>query len=234
MQTFIEELYDLGVFKFGDFTLKSGIVSPFYLDLRLTVSSPKLLVKIADAIHDAIHLSFGFSKIAPSGMISEKIGAISSKFALDGKRSEPKIQVIQDCSFDLVCGVPYTAIPFATAFSIRQEIPMVLKRKEKKQHGTGKMCEGIFREGQKCLVVEDVITSGQSILETIAALESERLIVQDIVVLVDREQGGRQLLERQGYRLHSILTIRQVEAFLSNTGKIDAAAASAIRESLKT
>jgi orotate phosphoribosyltransferase len=208
MQTLIEELYDLGVFKFGAFTLKSGIVSPFYLDLRLTVSSPKLLVKIADAIQEAI---------SPSDTLSEKIVAIPSK-----------------CSFDLVCGVPYTGIPFATAFSIRQEIPMVLKRKEKKQHGTGKMCEGLFREGQKCLVIEDVITSGQSILETIAALESEKLIVQDIVVLVDREQGGRQLLERQGYRLHSILTIRQIEASLSKTGKIDAAAASAIRESFQT
>ncbi len=217
MQTFIEELYDLGVFKFGVFTLKSGSVSPFYLDLRLTVSSPKLLVKIADAIQDAI-----------------QIGAISSKFPFDAKRGETNTQVNQVSSFDLVCGVPYTGIPFATAFSIRQGIPMVLKRKEKKQHGTGKMCEGIFREGQKCLVIEDVITSGQSILETIAALESERLIVQDIVVLVDREQGGRQLLERQGYRLHSILTIRQIETSLSKTGKIDAAAASAIRESLKT
>jgi len=225
MQTFIEELYDLGVFKFGAFTLKSGIVSPFYLDLRLTISSPKLLVKIADAIQAAIH---------PSGTISEKNGAILSKFSLDAKRGEPKTQDIQGCSFGLVCGVPYTGIPFATAFSIRQEIPMILKRKEKKQHGTGKMCEGIFREGQKCLVIEDVITSGQSILETIAALESERLIVQDIVVLVDREQGGRQLLERQGYRLHSILTIRQIEVSLSKIGTIDAAAASAIRKSLKT
>src|SRR5690242_19604213 len=104
MQTFIEELYDLGVVKFGAFTLKSGIVSPFYLDLRLTVSSPKLLVKIADAIQDAIH---------PSGSSSRKIGAISSKFPFDAKRGEPNTQGNQG-SFDLVCGVPYTGIPFAT------------------------------------------------------------------------------------------------------------------------
>ncbi len=184
----IDELYHLGALQFGSFTLKSGIVSPFYLDLRLSISSPKLLMEIAGAIQ----------------------------------------QTTQDCPFDLVCGVPYTALPFATALSIRQNIPMVLTRKEKKEHGTGKMCEGIFCRGQKCLVIEDVITSGQSILNTAALLEAEGLDVQDIVVVVDREQGGRQLLEKKGYRLHSLYTIRQIGEHLLNQGKIDAAALTTI------
>jgi len=185
----IHELHELGALKFGTFTLKSGIASPFYIDLRLTVSFPKLLVQIADKLHGAV----------------------------------------KGCSFDLVCGVPYTALPFATVLSIRQEIPMVLKRKEKKQHGTGKMCEGVFAKGKKCLVIEDVITSGQSVLETITALENEGLIVQDVAVLVDREQGGREFLESKGVRVHPVLTIRQIADELSNKGKIDAAAAATIR-----
>ena len=189
MQTLIHELHELGALKFGTFTLKSGIASPFYIDLRLTVSFPKLLVTIADKIKGAV----------------------------------------QGCSYDFVCGVPYTALPFATVFSIRQEIPMVLKRKEKKLHGTGKMCEGVFAKGKKCLVIEDVITSGQSILETITALENEGLIVQDVAVLVDREQGGREFLESEGVRVHPVLTIRQIADELSNKGKIDAAAATTIR-----
>lgn len=185
----IHELYDLGAVKFGSFALKSGIISPFYIDLRLTVSSPPLLVKIADAISASV----------------------------------------QRYSCDLVCGVPYTALPFATILSIRQNIPMVLKRKEKKDYGMAKICEGIFKPGQKCLVIEDVITTGQSILETISALESEGLVVQDIAVLIDREQGGRQLLETKKYRLHSVFTISQLVTTLCNAGKIDAAAASTIR-----
>ena len=188
MLALAEELYHLGVLSFGSFTLKSGIVSPFYLDLRRTVSSPKLLMNVADAIHEAV----------------------------------------KSCSYDLVCGVPYTALPFATVFSIRQNTPMILKRKERKQHGTGKMCEGIFHPGQTCLVIEDVITSGQSILETLESLESEGLSVRDIAVLVDREQGGRQVLESKGYQLHSVFTIRQIISHLSEIGKIDAAAASTI------
>jgi uridine monophosphate synthetase len=186
----IDDLFDLGAIKFGTFTLKSGIVSPFYIDLRLTVSSPKLLEKIADAIQLAA----------------------------------------KECSYDLVCGVPYTALPFATVLSIRQNVPMVLKRKEKKEYGTGKMCEGVFSKGDRCLVIEDVITSGQSILETIVSLKAEGLIVKDIVVLVDREQGGRATLEGKGYRLHSVFKITEMATELAKRGKIDDTAASKIRE----
>ncbi len=193
MSTLIDELCNLGALKFGTFTLKTGLVSPFYIDLRPTISSPQLLIKIADVIKEAV----------------------------------------KDSSFDLVSGVPYTALPFATVFSIRQNIPMILLRKEKKIYGTGKMCEGIFRQGQKCLVIEDVITSGQSILEAITALEDEGLIVQDIVSLVDREQGGRQLLEKKGYRLHAVFTMQNIVTSLLNTRKIDAAAAATIYEYIR-
>jgi len=189
MLALIDELFELGALKFGAFTLKSGIASPFYLDLRLAISSPKLLIRIAETL---------------------------------GK-------LVKGCAFDLLCGVPYTAIPFATALSIQQKIPMVLKRKERKEHGTGKMCEGIFQKGQTCLVIEDVITSGQSILETIGALESEGLIVQDVAVLVDRQQGGRQLLEKRNVKLHPLFTITQIATALSNQKKIDAEAAETIR-----
>ena len=91
---------------------------------------------------------------------------------------------------------------------------MILKRKEKKEYGTGKMVEGVFQKGQKCLVIEDVITSGQSILETISALEQEGLIIEDIAVLIDRQQGGRALLESKGYRLHSCLTLDQLPIYV--------------------
>jgi len=79
----------------------------------------------------------------------------------------------------------------------------------------------MFRKGEKCLILEDVVTSGQSILETIEALEGEDIIVKDIVVLVDREQGGKKLIEQKGYRLHSIFTISRVAEILLNSGKID-------------
>jgi uridine monophosphate synthetase len=194
LTSLIHKLYELGAVKFGTFTLKSGIVSPIYIDLRLTISSPKLLVAIAEALREAV----------------------------------------RPCSFDLVCGVPYTALPFATAISIQHTIPMVMRRKEKKEYGTGKTIEGIFTRGQKCLVIEDVITSGQSILETILPLEQEGLAVQDAVVLVDREQGGKQNIEKKGYRLHSVCTISSIVEELLREKKINAETAASVLEFIRS
>ena len=181
----IHKLFELCAVKFGSFALKSGIRSPIYVDLRLTVSNPKLLVAIGEALRDAV-------------------------------RMRP---------FDLVVGVPYTALPFATAISIQHNIPMLLRRKEKKDYGTGKILEGIFSKGQTCLVIEDVITSGQSILETIEVLEAEGLAVKDVAVLVDREQG---------YAVHPVCTLTDIVNTLLSEKKINSATAAETLEFIRT
>jgi len=193
VRSLIHKLYDLGAVKFGNFTLKSGISSPVYIDLRITVSSPKILVAIAEAMHYVIH----------------------------------------DCKADLICGVPYTALPFATAISIQHTVPMVMRRKEKKGYGTGKIIEGIYEPGQKCLVVEDVITSGQSIFETIVPLNEAGLVVEDIVVLVDREQGGRKFIESKGYRVHPVCTISSIVDELVREKMIDKNMAASVKEFIR-
>lgn len=116
----------------------------------------------------------------------------------------------KDLNFDLVCGVPYTALPMGTLFSNIQKVPMVMRRKEVKNYGTGKMIEGVFKPGQKCLVIEDVVTSGSSVLETVRALRNEGLIVEDVITVIDRQQGGEESLAAENIRIHSLFSLSEL------------------------
>lgn len=88
--------------------------------------------------------------------------------------------------FNLVCGVPTAGIPYATLYSAWTKVPMILLRSERKDHGTMKMIEGVFKPGQRVLLLEDVTTTGTSILKAKNDLEAEGLIVAQIATIIDR------------------------------------------------
>eukprot|EP00045_Choanoeca_perplexa_P012838 m.142250 g.142250 ORF g.142250 m.142250 type:complete len:514 (-) comp16150_c0_seq2:1535-3076(-) len=133
------------------------------------------------------------------------------------------IEATQTANYDVMCGVPYTALPFATIMSAKLNKPMLMRRKEVKKYGTKKAIEGVFQAGQRCLIVEDLVTSGLSVFETVEPLMNEGLIVDDVVVLLDREQGGRANIEARGKKLHSVLQLTQVLDVLHAQGKLDPA-----------
>lgn len=119
-----------------------------------------------------------------------------------------------------ICGVPYTALPIATIISVESNIPMLMKRKESKSYGTKKLIEGKFEPGDKCVIIEDVIVIGSSVLETVSDLRNSGLKISEVFVVVDREQGGRKNLENNNIQVRSLFTISQLMKYLLNAGKI--------------
>lgn len=179
----ILQLYDAKVIEFGDFTLRSGIKTPFYVDLRKVVSYPHILKEICLQLWEIISVS--------------------------------------NVRFDLLCGVPYAAVSYATVIGMQQNIPAVIKRKNRKKYGSKKLVEGVFEEGQSCLVLEDTITSGISLVEAVSDLKGEGLVVKDIAVVIDRQQGGSKTLESLGYKVHKLFTIEEIMDVLMKNGRIN-------------
>lgn len=141
------------------------------------------------------------------------MNSVSEIFAK--KIKESKIE------FDLICGVPYGAISLATGVSLKTDKPMIFKRKESKSHGTKKIIEGIYNSDDRCLIIDDVITSGISIIETVESLRSNNLQANDAVVLLDREQGGHENVKNNNIKLHSIFRTKEILNILYNKNKID-------------
>jgi orotate phosphoribosyltransferase len=122
--------------------------------------------------------------------------------------------------YDLVAGVPFGGLHLATAYSLLTGTPMIYLHPAK--NGEGTVIEGMYRSGQTVLVIDDLITGGRSVLHTAARLESGDLIVEDALVLIDRQQGGREKLQREGINLVAILTLEAVLNYLGSSQKISA------------
>ena len=196
-EQFIVALQKIGAVKFGSFTLKSGLVSPFYFDLRDMISFPEILGGVADLL----------------------------------------VEKIKNMDFDVITGIPYTALPIASLVADKLKKPLVYMRKEEKAYGTGGNVIGKFEKGAKCLVIDDLITTGESKIETAQAYEKEGVVVKDFVVVIDRSADGTEYLKERGYELHSLMTLNDIVETLFNKNLLSAEKREevfAFTESLKT
>jgi len=175
-----DNLLEAGCIKFGDFTLKSGLKSPIYIDLRRIITDPKLL---------------------------EQVGAAY-------------LPLLETLDFDRIAGLPYAAIPIATAISLAGNYPMIYPRKEVKEYGTKAQIEGDYHPGETIIVIDDLATTGGSKFEAIEKLTGAGLVVKDVVVLVDRQFGAKESLEEAGYAMHAVLTISQMLDHWEEMGKV--------------
>lgn len=120
--------------------------------------------------------------------------------------------------FDRVAGVPFGGLHIATAFSLTAKVPMIYLHPRPDSKGND--IEGVYHPNEYALIMDDLLAGGGSILETALHLEESGLRVRDAVVLLDRQQGGRERLDRQGINLISLLTLEVLMNYLMSSGKI--------------
>ena len=186
-------LLEAGCIKFGEFTLKSGLKSPIYIDLRQIITYPKLLEQIGEAY----------------------------------------LPLLKGLKFDRLAGLPYAAIPIATAISLAGNYPMIYPRKEAKTYGTKAEIEGEYHAGETAVIIDDLATTGGSKFEAIGKLTGAGLVVKDVVVLVDRQSGAKESLAQAGYSMHAVLTISQLLDHWESTSKVEKDKIAATRDFLK-
>jgi len=167
----------------GDFTLSSGRKSTFYIDARRTTMSGEGLALIG---------TLGLDRLAARGWGPRAVGGLTLG-------ADPVAYAIAAAARTRSAGFP--PAPPLDAFTIR---------KQAKTHGTGRRIEGCFEPGYSVVVVEDVITTGGSAQEAIAALSAEGARILGVFAVVDRGEGGREVLERAGHPVETLLTAAQL------------------------
>ena len=161
----------------GDFTLSSGAKSSYYVDCKLTTLDARGACLCGELLHQLIRNEQKGSRLDAVGGLTMGADPLALAIAMVSHRAGDE-EVLH-------------------AFSVR---------KTPKGHGQTKLIEGNFKKGHRVVVLDDVITRGESTIAAIDAIEKEGGEIAFVVALVDRQEGGRQKIERRGYKVAALFT----------------------------
>ena len=191
-------LYLSGCLRFGSFKIKSGAISPYYIDLARVLAAPQQLEVIAEAAAQKI------KQIASSERI-DKLASIELKGAL-----------------------------IVPSIAIKLDLPCVIVRKEDKAYGvTGRIAGADVAKGDNILLFDDVVSEGLSKVEGVKPLIELGATVKHMLVVVNREHGGKEKLEKLGYTVHSLAKITEIVPSLCKNQHISKEQADAVLNYVK-
>jgi orotate phosphoribosyltransferase len=131
--------------------------------------------------------------------------------------------ILASLTYDVLVATPLAGLPIGTAVALDMDQRLIYPRNQAKDYGTGKMIEGKWDAGETAVILDDVITLGGSIIRTLDTLRHAGIQAQEAVVLIDRQQGGRESLQTHGCTLHAGFTMSQLMAILEANRRITAA-----------
>jgi orotate phosphoribosyltransferase len=136
-------------------------------------------------------------------------------------------------NFDRIAGVPLAGIPFASQIAYNLKKPFLYVRKSIRHHGRQRRVEGILISGDRVLLVDDLVTTGLNLKKAAESIRAEGGVVNEAVAFLDREEGGKEKLERSGIKVHTLLKISEMANTLYEIGAIDEERLATIQKQIK-
>ena len=179
--------------------------------------------KVAKALADANVVKFGEFNLA-SGLVSpiyvdlrvlpsfpESMATVTDELAKVTKKLKP----------DVVAGAETAGIPLSTAISLKTKIPMIYVRKRPKSYGRKEQIEGVLKKDDKVILIDDMATNAFSKLTFIEGIKNSGGVVQDVLIVLDREQGGVENLAKENVKLHSLITLKELLDYMKDNSLIE-------------
>ncbi|MFH0868398.1 MAG: orotate phosphoribosyltransferase [Candidatus Woesearchaeota archaeon] len=179
--------------------------------------------KIAKALADANVVKFGEFTLA-SGLISPiyvDLRILPSYPDSMAVVAAELVKAVKKLNPDVVAGAETAGIPLAMAISLKTKIPMIYVRKRPKSYGTQEMIEGILKQGQKTILIDDMATNAYSKLKFVDGIKQAGGVVEDVLIVLDREQGGVEALAKENIKLHSLITLKELLDYMKSNNMVD-------------
>jgi len=179
--------------------------------------------KVAKALTDANVVKFGEFTLA-SGIVSPiyvDLRVLPSYPESMATVTEELVKVVKKLKPDVVAGAETAGIPLSTAISLKTKIPMIYVRKRPKSYGTKEQIEGVLEKDAKVVLIDDMATNAFSKIKFIEGIANSGGVVEDVVIVLDREQGGVEALAKEKVKLHSLITLKELLDYMKDNNLVD-------------